>query len=48
MINAGGDPQAFAKAQSMMTAAVVGFILVLAAYIIVRVVETSTGVNILS
>ena len=48
MVSGAGDPQSFERAKSILTAGIVGFILVIAAWFIVRIVETSTGVTILS
>lgn len=47
MISASGDPQAFARARNMLTAAIIGFVLVVSAWLIVGVVEFSSGVDII-
>ena len=48
MVSAAGDVQKFAKAKNSLTAGVIGFIIVVAAWFLTRIIETSTGVNILS
>ena len=48
MVTGAGDPQSFERAKSILTAGIIGFVLVIAAWLIVRIVETSTGVTILS
>lgn len=48
MISAGGDPEKFEKANKIITAAVVGFILIIGAYFIVRLLERSLSMNIIS
>ena len=47
MISAAGDAQTYQKAQGILTAAVIGFILVAAAWLILDIVGITTGVNIL-
>jgi len=47
MVGASGDPQQFAKAQGILTSGIIGFVIVLAAWFIIKIVETSTGVSIL-
>lgn len=47
MLSAQGDPQKFAQAQNIITAAIVGFILIIAAFFIVRLIEQSLSINIL-
>jgi hypothetical protein len=47
MISGSGDPQKAARARQILTAGILGFILVVAAYFIVKLVEVSFGVNIL-
>jgi hypothetical protein len=47
MISASGDPQKAARARQMLTAGIIGFVLVLAAYFIVRLIELSFDVTIL-
>lgn len=46
MITGAGDAQKNAHARDVLTAAVIGFIIVVLAWFIVRVIETSLGVNI--
>ena len=46
MISGSGDPQKQQQAAQIMTAGVIGFILVVAAYFIVRIIEGSLGVRI--
>lgn len=47
MISASGDAQKVAQAQQLITAGVIGFIVVVSAFFIVRLVESSLGINIL-
>ncbi len=47
MLSAQGDPQKFQQAQNIITAAVLGFIIVIAAFLIVRLIERSLSINIL-
>lgn len=47
MISGSGDPQKTAHARQILTAGILGFVLVVAAYFIVRLVESSLGVDIL-
>lgn len=47
MISASGDPQKAARARQILTAGILGFILVVVAYFIVRLVQVSFNVNIL-
>lgn len=47
MISGSGDPQKMDRARQVLTAGILGFILVVAAYFIVRLVESSLGVDIL-
>src|SRR3989344_509045 len=47
MLTAGGDPQKFQQGTNIITAGVLGFIIVLAAFLIVRLIENSLGVTIL-
>jgi hypothetical protein len=42
------DPQSYAKAKGALTSGVVGFIVVLLAYGIVQIIESITGVNIVT
>lgn len=44
---AGKSPQEIARGREIMLAALVGFIIIFAAYWIVRIVEATFGVNIL-
>lgn len=46
-ISAGGDPQKIAQAWQVITYAIIGFIIVIASYLIVRVVEAVLGLSIL-
>ncbi len=48
MITGAGDAQKQQQATQIMTAGVIGFILVIAAYFIVRIIESSLGIRILS
>jgi len=48
MITAAGDSQAFERARNILTASVIGFVLVVAAWLLVRIVQTGTGVPILN
>lgn len=43
MIFAGGNPQKFAQSRELITTALVGFIIVLFAYIFVRIIRTMLG-----
>ena len=47
MITGAGDPQKQHQAQQIMTWGVVGFILVVAAFLIIRIIEVSLGIDIL-
>jgi hypothetical protein len=47
MISASGDPQQYERAQSILTAGIIGFIIVIAAWFIIKAIEASTGVSIL-
>lgn len=47
-ISGAGDPSKTRQAQNILTYAVIGFILVIAAFFIVYIIETSTGIPILS
>ena len=47
MITAGGDSQKFQQGANIITAGFIGFIIVLAAFLIVRLIESSLGVSIL-
>jgi hypothetical protein len=44
---AGGDQRMFERARSVLTSGVVGFVLVIASWFIVKAVEFVTGVRIL-
>ena len=49
LINAGkNDPQSAAKSKTLLTSAIVGFIIVFASYWIIKIVEKTTGVDILN
>lgn len=49
LINAGkNDPQGAAKSKTLLTSAVIGFIIVFASYWIIKIIETITGVDILN
>ncbi len=48
MLSAQGDPQKFQQAQNILTYAVLGLILIIASYFIVRIVEQSLSINILN
>ena len=48
MITGSGDVQKFERARYILTAAVIGLIIVIFAWFAVRIIEVSTGVNILS
>lgn len=48
MITAGGDPQKMSRASSILTTAIVGFVVIVAAYFIIRILELVLGVSILS
>ena len=45
MLTAGGDPEKLKKAQGTMTSAVVGFILLIASWFILRLISQFTGVD---
>lgn len=45
-INAGGDPKALDSARGRITNAVIGIILVIAAFVITLILTTALGVNI--
>ncbi|KKQ52953.1 hypothetical protein A2865_02440 [Candidatus Woesebacteria bacterium RIFCSPHIGHO2_01_FULL_39_17] len=47
MISGSGDPQKQQRAQQIMTAGIIGFILIILAYFIIRIIEVSLGVDIL-
>lgn len=47
MISGSGDPQKVARARQILTAGIIGFILVVASYFIVRLLELSLGTSIL-
>ena len=47
MISGSGDPQKVAQARQVLTAGILGFILVVAAFFIVRLLESSLGIDIL-
>jgi hypothetical protein len=47
IITGSGDPQKIDRARQIITAGVIGFILVVAAFFIVRLVEGSLGISIL-
>jgi len=47
MISGSGDVQKVAQARQIITAAIIGFILIIAAFFIVRLVESSLGISIL-
>jgi len=47
IISAGGNPQKVKQGQDMITAGVLGFIIVVAAFLIVRLIERSLGITIL-
>jgi hypothetical protein len=47
MISGSGDPQKQTQARNILTYAIIGFILVTAAFFIVYIIETSTGITIL-
>lgn len=44
--NAGGDPQKFAKGRDIITFALVGFLIIFAAYWIIQIIELMTGTKI--
>ncbi len=48
MISASGDAQQYAKAQTMLTTGITGFVLVVAAWFIIKIIELVTGVHILT
>ena len=43
-----GNPESAARGRQAVTAAVIGFIIIFAAYWIIQIVETVTGLNILN
>jgi hypothetical protein len=43
---AGGDPKAAQKAQGTITSAIIGLVIIAAAFLILRVIESFTGVNV--
>lgn len=47
-ITAGGDEKAVGSARNMITAALIGLVVVLVAYALIKLVETFFGVNIIS
>lgn len=47
-ITAGGDPKAVAAARSRITNALIGFVLVVATYAIILIIEKVFGINIVS
>lgn len=46
MLTAAGNAQQFESSRLILTSAIIGFVIVVAAWFIVRAIETSTGVNI--
>ncbi len=48
MISGSGEPQKIEQARNIITAGIIGFILVIAAYYIVKLVELSLGINLFS
>lgn len=46
-ISAGGDPGKIAQAWQVITYAIIGFVVVVASYLIIRVVEAMLGLNLL-
>lgn len=46
--SAGKSPQEFAQGKEIIYAALIGFLIVFASYWIIRIVERSTGLNILN
>ena len=47
IVSGSGDPQKIDQAKQIITAGIIGFILVVAAFFIVRLVESSLGLSIL-
>src|SRR3989344_2910407 len=47
-ITAGGDEKAVGSARNMITAALIGLVIVLVAYALIKLVETFFGINIIS
>lgn len=47
MIGASGNAQQFTRARMVLTSAIIGFVIVVAAWLIVKAIETSTEVPIL-
>lgn len=43
MVTGAGDPQSFEKSKHNLTSAIIGFIIVVAAWFIVQILQTSTG-----
>lgn len=48
MLSAAGNPQKYQQAMQIITSAVIGFILVIASYLIVKLIEVMFSVRILS
>lgn len=48
MLTGAGDTQKYQRAVSIITTAVIGFVIVVGAYLIVRLIELMTGVHIVS
>jgi hypothetical protein len=47
MISASGDVQQFERARLILTSAILGFVIIVAAWFIVKAIQTSTGTNFL-
>lgn len=45
-LTSGGDPKATASAQQTMTYSILGIVLIVLAYLVFRIIEVFTGVNI--
>ena len=45
---AGKSPQEFAQGREIISAGIIGFLIVFASYWVIRIVEASTGLNILN
>jgi hypothetical protein len=43
MVTSAGNPQSFERARNNLTSAIIGFIIVVAAWFIVQAIQTSTG-----
>lgn len=43
MVTGAGDPQSFERARKNLTSAIIGFIIVIAAWFIVQAIQVSTG-----